>query len=264
MNSLGKCLGLIGLWCCLSGCATQKELKRLQYAQSQNEEFLWQQAEQLRQQNQRLQMVELEKQALLDQLASLQVQLEALKGQTAKVQVAKTASAKSKVNPAARHPEKPIKRTSSGEVVVGHLEWVWFDLFHRSVLTRMDTGMKMSTIYASSIQSFERDGEQWVRFSYGVNEHPETPSADKGRAETLVFEAPVAKRIRIKSGGGDESIKRVVVNLRIKLGDLVDDSQFVLAERSANLSGIVIGRSFLRDIAVVDVAKKFTQPKFSE
>ena len=50
--------------------------------------------------------------------------------------------------------------------------------------------------------------------------------------------------------------KRPVVTLRVELGSIDEQEEFVLVEdNKAEVSAVSIGRNLLRDLAVVDVSK---------
>ena len=56
-----------------------------------------------------------------------------------------------------------------------------------------------------------------------------------------------------------EAQRRPVVKLRVALGPIEQQREFTLADRSQYDYPVLIGRNFLRDVAVVDVARQYTQ-----
>lgn len=109
---------------------------------------------------------------------------------------------------------------------------------------RIDTGAKTSSIDARNITPFERNGKQWVRFTCmsGEKEH--------------IIERKVVKTVLIKRHG-EESQDRYVVNMRIILGEVSQLILVTLNDRDAYKYPVLIGRNFLRDYFIVDVAKKY-------
>ena len=109
---------------------------------------------------------------------------------------------------------------------------------------RIDTGAKTTSIDARNITPFERDGKQWVRFICmdGEKEH--------------ILERKILKTVQIKRHG-DESQYRYVVNMRIILGQVSQLIPVTLNDRDAYIYPVLIGRNFLRDYFIVDVAKKY-------
>lgn len=55
--------------------------------------------------------------------------------------------------------------------------------------------------------------------------------------------------------------RRYVVRLPIQLGEFIEEAEFTLADRANMRYPVLLGREFLRDVAVVDVSKKYTQAK---
>lgn len=139
------------------------------------------------------------------------------------------------------------------KVVVGRNEWIWLDLLNRNLKARIDTGALSSSLNAIDIQPFERDGQDWVRFRVPDEEHPEGGD---------VYEAPLVRNVRIRQASADEVDRRPVIRLRVRMGDYVDDAEFNLSNRENMLYPVLLGRNFLRDIMVVDVAQKFTQGRY--
>jgi len=66
----------------------------------------------------------------------------------------------------------------------------------------------------------------------------------------------VIKTVQIKRHG-EESQYRYVVKMRIILGDVSQLISVNLNDRDAYLYPVLIGRNFLRDFFIVDVAKKY-------
>lgn len=109
---------------------------------------------------------------------------------------------------------------------------------------RIDTGAKTTSIDARNITPFERDGKQWVRFVCVAGEKEHT------------IERKVLKTVLIKRHG-EESQDRYVVNMRIILGEVSQLIPVTLNDRDAYKYPVLIGRNFLRDYFIVDVAKKY-------
>lgn len=136
------------------------------------------------------------------------------------------------------------------KMVVGETEHLWITPPGISLSARIDTGTNSNSIHAASITPFERDGENWVRFTL-------TPSSALTDDETaMVVERKIVRVLR--------NSKRPVVKLRIQLGNLLDSFDFILTDRSNAEHPVELGRSFLQDVALVDVGKQFVQPRFQQ
>jgi len=110
---------------------------------------------------------------------------------------------------------------------------------------RIDTGAETSSLGVYRLLKFERDGKDWVRFALKPSEKATT------------HEYPVHDNVRIKQQDEDGSEARFEIELDLKLGNNVYRNQlFNLSSRRHFDYQILIGRSFLRDIAIVDVGSK--------
>ncbi|MEE3325948.1 MAG: RimK/LysX family protein [Myxococcota bacterium] len=133
-------------------------------------------------------------------------------------------------------------------LVVGAVERVLLEPQNEVLEARIDTGAKTSSIDAQEITPFERDGKPWVRFKL--------PLPDK-KGSSVQIESPVVGRAQIKRHN-EAPMVRFVVNLRVVLGPLDRLSPFTLADRKGYDYPVLIGRSYLQGLAVVDVDRKLT------
>ncbi|MDC0609465.1 ATP-dependent zinc protease [Vibrio sp.] len=133
------------------------------------------------------------------------------------------------------------------EVVLGSVEKVTIDAVNKTLDARVDTGAKTSSINAEDIESFERNGEEWVRFHI---------ANDKDEKKEWI-EAPVVRNVKIKQASNEDGEKRIVVKLWVTVGDIHEKTEFTLADRSQMSHPILLGREFIRDIALVDVSKEY-------
>lgn len=183
------------------------------------------------------------------QLVSLQLAQEASSNNIEKEPKPRSTSSKKKTESVSgRKVSAQAVTPVEGKMIVGRNEWVWLDLLDQVFNARIDTGTRTSTINAKEIQPFERNGESWVRFQLA--------SDDSGQT----WEAPLARYVRIRNSS-EEPDRRPVVKLTVRLGSFVEDAEFTLANRAIMPYPVQLGRDFLRDIALVDVSKRFTQPK---
>ena len=111
---------------------------------------------------------------------------------------------------------------------------------------RIDTGAEGSSIHATNIIRFERDGEKWVRFELDFDEE-----------DPVVMERKVERRVLVRQASVDEVERRVKILMNMTLGSYTDLVEFSLNDRSDMEYPVLIGRNVLRNNAVVDVSREF-------
>jgi len=110
---------------------------------------------------------------------------------------------------------------------------------------RIDTGAETSSLGVYKLTKFERDGKDWVKFRMNPSK------------KAVIHEYPVHDDVRIKMREETASEARFEIKLDVKLGGKTYRNQlFNLASRRHFEYQVLIGRNFLRDIAVVDVGTK--------
>lgn len=153
---------------------------------------------------------------------------------------------------AASCPETPavqkVLMNSDNKMVVGEVERVWLEPPGLSVTARIDTGASSSSLHAENVTEFERDGEDWVRF--------DVTNGD----QTVSVERRVKRHVRVYQQADKDGTRRPVVDMRTHLGDVQETFEFTLADRSHLEHGMILGRNFLTDVALVDVGQQFVQP----
>lgn len=131
-------------------------------------------------------------------------------------------------------------------LIIGQKEYVYFDQLEMKLSARIDTGATTSSIDATDIQKYERDGEDWVRFTV----------TDPVSGKAAEMECPLVRKVRIKQHEGD-SQRRFIVELQVRLGGVKCTTQFSLTDRSDFKLPVLIGRSLLHGRAVVDVTREY-------
>ncbi|MDR9827635.1 ATP-dependent zinc protease [Vibrio sp. FNV 38] len=139
-------------------------------------------------------------------------------------------------------------------VVLGSVERVKFDAMDASFDARVDTGAATSSLNAADIEQFERNGKRWVRFHIADDEGN---MVQDEQSELIWVEAPVVRMAKIRQSSNDEAERRFVIEMWVQLGDVHEKAQFTLADRSQMSHPVLLGREFIRDIAVVDVSKQY-------
>lgn len=152
-------------------------------------------------------------------------------------------------------PKPPVvkpaaQKTTDGKLILGDKEWVYVPGLEHSFKARVDTGATTSSISAIEIVPFERDGKDWVKFKL---EHEGNTSKEMA--------LPVKRWVKIKQSSTEDSQKRAVIEAWIQVGDVKEKTEFTLADRTHLSFPILLGRSFFKDIALVDISREFVQDK---
>ena len=148
-------------------------------------------------------------------------------------------------------PAPPPGQTPDGKLLLGEAEWLWLEKADQAFQARIDTGADTSSISAGDITSFERNGKDWVRFFM----------SHQGMDDRIQIEAPLVRYVRVRQASSDGLDRRPVVRLSVRVGDQNEKTEFTLTDRSNMSFPVLLGRDFLKDIAVVDVARKYIQAK---
>lgn len=144
----------------------------------------------------------------------------------------------------ARTPEPGVKE----RVVMGWLESIFVKPWNRRLTAKLDTGAKTSSLHADKIEHFSKNGEPWVRF---------TLEDIEGRhQEPIKVEKPLLRTAYIKSHQRQSS-KRDVVMMDICKNGRDYQAEFNLVDRSNFNYPVLLGRAFLKDVALVDANATF-------
>ncbi|MGC3875319.1 ATP-dependent zinc protease [Halomonas sp. GXIMD04776] len=122
---------------------------------------------------------------------------------------------------------------------------------------KLDSGALTSSINAKDIERFERDGEDWVRFTLNL----EDQESEERVAEEM--ELPLHRDLTVRGAGGKD--ERPVVLLKICMGKTIYEEQFSLRDRSDMLYPVLLGRRTIQHLGKLDVTRTFLQePKCDE
>lgn len=136
--------------------------------------------------------------------------------------------------------------------IYGWQEYVFVEGVEEKLKAKLDTGARTSSIHAEEKELFERDGKKWVRFIVT------DPTVEKPVRTRI--EAPLVRTARIKEPGG-ESMPREVVRLRFQIGDRKIRAEFTLNNRVNMLSPVLIGRTLIKDLGLVDSGRAYLADK---
>lgn len=143
------------------------------------------------------------------------------------------------------NPEAPGRY--QGKLVVGELEKLYLATPGLIMDARIDSGATTSSLHATNIKRFERDGENWVRFEI---QDPKT-------GEPITLERELSRNARIVQASSEDAERRPVVELPFVIGNHRQTAEFTLSDRGQLTYPVLIGRNVLRDVMLVDVGREF-------
>ncbi len=138
----------------------------------------------------------------------------------------------------------------SERVVMGWLESIVLEPWGFKVRAKLDSGAKTSSLNAKNIRRFKKNGKKWVRFTLR-RERPK-----KNEARSVEVERPLVRIVFIKRHGR-RSQRRPVVTLPFCLNGQHYETAFTLVDRSVFNYPVLLGRNFLKDIALIDPGASF-------
>lgn len=135
--------------------------------------------------------------------------------------------------------------------LLGRNEWIGLPTIGTYLKARVDSGANTASLSATDITEFEREGEDWVRFKLALNDGAVV--VDDVRDEWI--EAEITRNVRIIQASGEES--RPVISLLMELGPIKQNVEFTLNDRTNLSYPVLLGRRFMKDIALIDVSMAY-------
>jgi hypothetical protein len=148
----------------------------------------------------------------------------------------------------------PVQADTSSEkrpkMILGWLESIRLQQTGMRIKTKLDPGAKTSSLQATNIERFKKNSQEWVRFDFtGVD-------LDTDKEETHRLEGPLVREVVIKRHGAP-NVTRHVVALEFCLFHQIYRAEFSLTDRDKFNYAILLGRSFLAKVALVDSSEIF-------
>ncbi len=133
--------------------------------------------------------------------------------------------------------------------VIGWREWIGLpDLGIERIKAKVDSGARSSSLHAFDLHEFERDGEQWIRFSV----HPVQRSA----TAVVVSEAKILDYRSVRSSSGKARVRPVITTTVSLLGTSWP-VEVTLANRDRMGFRMLLGREAFRGRFLVDAATSY-------
>lgn len=135
---------------------------------------------------------------------------------------------------------------ASAKQVSGYVEKVVVYPGAIQIKAKIDSGALNNSLHCDSCdQTFERDGQEWVRFTL-----------TNWRGDSTTIERPVIGRTAITRHFG-KSQERLVINLPVCMGGVVKDMPVNVVDRSGFNYQMLIGRTFLNGDFLIDPSEKY-------
>ena len=149
---------------------------------------------------------------------------------------------------------KAQKRRKTSELsVIGWREWIGLpDLGIEAIKAKVDTGARSSSLHASQLQEFERDGVKWVQFQV----YPEQRNRDR----VVEIEARILDSRSVRSSSGKAEIRPVIVT-NIELFGITWPVEITLTNRDQMGFRMLLGREAFRGRFLVDAGNSFYSGK---
>lgn len=144
------------------------------------------------------------------------------------------------------HADESHKRDVFGWVEKAELEPSGVE-----VKAKLDSGALTSSLHAENIERFEKNGEEWVRFT------TEVEAEDKDEMVSLTYEKPLFRNVIIIGAGGEE--RRPVVLVKICMGGTYYEEQVSLENRDEFNYPLLLGRRTIQHLGLLDVTRTFLQ-----
>lgn len=136
------------------------------------------------------------------------------------------------------------------KMILGWLETTQLTGTGMRIKTKLDPGAKTSSLQGTNIETVERDGKSWVQFDFTDTD------VDTGVEQTHRLEGPLVREVVIKRHEAD-NITRPVVSMQFCLNHQIYRTEFSLADRGKFNYTMLLGRSFLAKVALVDSGSSF-------
>jgi len=141
------------------------------------------------------------------------------------------------------------KKSKSQLITVGWREWVFLPELGLPVIkAKVDTGARTSCLHAFTVEPFEKNSKEWVRF--GIH-----PNQDDNETEVFCETEIIDKRVVTDSGGHKE--ERYVISTDLELAGQRWPIEVTLTNRDTMLFRMLLGRTAMENRIVVQPSKSF-------
>lgn len=130
--------------------------------------------------------------------------------------------------------------------IFGWVEWVKLLDGELRLKAKLDTGAATSSLDATNIERFRKDGKRWIRFTV----------SDPDSGDQIELEKPLERNVRIVRHDGNHQ-RRPVIKMGVCIGDRIREVEVNLIDRSNFIYPMLLGRSALEGFALIDSGQTF-------
>ena len=145
---------------------------------------------------------------------------------------------------------------SKSLLTLGWREWVLLpELGLPWIKAKVDTGARTSCLHAFHVETFQKNGEDWVKF--GIHPHQQ-------ETETEIYcEAKVLDQ-RVVSDSGGHKENRYVISTTIKINEICYPIEITLTNRDSMKFRMLLGRTAMENRFVVNPEESYLMGKHEE
>jgi len=134
-------------------------------------------------------------------------------------------------------------------ITVGWREWVLLpDLGLPGIKAKIDTGARTSCLHAFSVEPFEKNGSEWVRF--GIHPHQNDTDTE------IYSEAEVTDKRMVSDSGGHKE-QRYVIMTDLVMAEQRWPVEITLTNRDTMLFRMLLGRTAMENKIIINPAESF-------
>lgn len=133
--------------------------------------------------------------------------------------------------------------------VFGWVEKVIIQPWNVEVKAKLDSGALTSSLDARNIETFQKEGEEWVRFRLKLE------NLDNNERFTETVERRVQRNLILRGAGG--KARRPTVMMKLCIGGKIYDEEFSIRNRRKMNYPILLGRSTIQHLGLLDVKNSF-------
>jgi hypothetical protein len=160
---------------------------------------------------------------------------------------------------------------AESRIILGWLEQAYVANIPYRLRAKLDTGAKTSSLHGKVMRVYERNGEKWLSIAFDwFNKKMMTNKNAQGRQKKqapihpyFLIEAPVVRQVKIKDHKRMSDI-RWVTRLPLLIAGQCHTAEFSIADRKRFNYAILLGRNFIKDLALINSKETFVSSTYNK